>query len=154
MCKTLVFCAYQPCLPPQLTTGSIHHIHISTTSMFSRSAFHASRSAKGHTSLPSILSNVNLNPVAATAGTRVRRHSSSKASCPPGGSQPSAQAPEAVRPTSRLSRRRTKDTSDLSNTKARDGAFADLPAVPMTDNVAPEGKRSCRKDTGIQTKPY
>jgi len=116
------------------------------TSMSLRATTFASRCAKslsaaghGHHTTSTSLS-------VSAAGSRSRRHSSSKASCPPGGSSGSERAADTIekpveekRLTGRVSRRRSKGDAATLAAKATDEAFANLPHVPMTDNLAPMG---------------
>jgi len=108
------------------------------TTFASRCAKSLSAAGHGHHTTSTSLS--------VCASSRSRRHSSSKASCPPGGSSGSERAADTIekpveekRLTGRVSRRRSKDNAATLAAKASDQAFANLPHVPMTDNLAPMG---------------
>jgi len=75
-----------------------------------------------------------------------RRHSSSKPSCPPGGSGKSESDAATENPTrrstnsTRLPRRKAKEAAEEIALKARDAAFARLPAVPPTSHMSELGE--------------
>lgn len=146
----------------------------SAPAMFSRPVGLAARSASSKSfcikALPSRAATSQ-----ASSSCHQRRNSSSKASHPPGASRGSeaatgpntapcsdqtenSQDPEAgkgkekeKKPATRLSRRKAKDTgaAERASLKARDEAFANLPAVPPTTHLHPGGMHSRSK--GLRT---
>ncbi|KAB8346051.1 hypothetical protein FH972_023103 [Carpinus fangiana] len=128
--------------------------------MFSQSLSRAARSAPpllhppgAAATVPRPCSNHGIAAVSRST-SHARRHSSSKPSAPPGGGHRSAEAPAGGsdaarnpadnerRPASRLARRKSKDSAEQIAAKARDEAFANVPAVPFTHHLKEDGSLS------------
>jgi len=119
--------------------------------MFSKSVCRVARSTP---SLPAPSTAVARSTTASSPSTFAkgsgyyqRRYSSSKPSCPPGGSgkseadttTPPGESPRRTGNSTRLPRRKAKEAAEEIALKARDAAFARLPAVPPTSHMSELG---------------
>lgn len=125
-------------------------IHTSATmfsSQLGRAARVGSQSASISTSTCAVANRVS-SAACPTLLSRQRRLSSSKASCPPNGDSNRSRQPAAATkpdlPSSRPAKSRSS-TSQKSNSASRhvkaakDQTFANLPSVPSTEHILPQG---------------
>jgi hypothetical protein len=134
-----------------LLAVAVYRSNTPSTTMFSsqlgRAARVGSQSASISTSTCAVANRVS-SATCPTLLSRQRRLSSSKASCPPNGDSNRSRQPAAATkpdlPSSRPAKSRSstanKNNSASRNVKAaKDETFANLPSVPSTEHLLPQG---------------
>lgn len=121
-------------------------------SMFTRSTAGAGRSVKSLFASPCISTHSYTVPIGEALSTRSRRHSSSKASCPPGGSRGSVPAADAGKSANDEKSSEAKEkrlaSSRMARRRQKDNDFtADYPRAPSTSDIAPVGTSSSSQST-------
>jgi len=126
-------------------TPAIHSCTIMFSSQLGRAARVGSQSASISTSSCAVANRVS-SATCPTLLSRQRRLSSSKASCPPNGDSNRSRQPVAKpdlpssRPAKSRSSNANKSNSSSRNVKAaKDETFANLPSVPSTEHILPQG---------------